>query len=60
MSKPFVPTWCSSPDHAWRPSRREFIRVGVVGTFGLTLGNLFKLQAAAASVSAVVYGRLRN
>ena len=49
MSKPFVPTWCSSPDHAWRPSRREFIRVGVVGTMGLTLGNLFKLQAAAST-----------
>jgi len=49
MSKPFIPTWCSSPDHAWRPSRREFLFTGAIGTLGLTMGNFFKLQAAAAS-----------
>jgi hypothetical protein len=49
MSKPFVPTWCNSPDHLWRPSRREFLFTGVIGTLGLTMGNLFKLQAAAAA-----------
>jgi hypothetical protein len=49
MSKPFVPSWCSSPDHLWRPSRREFLFTGVIGTMGLTMGNLFKLQAAAAA-----------
>jgi hypothetical protein len=49
MSKPFVPTWCNSPDHLWRPSRREFLFTGVVGTLGLTMGNFFKLQAAAAA-----------
>jgi hypothetical protein len=47
MSKPFVPSWCNSPDHLWRPSRREFLFTGVVGTLGLTMGNLFKLQAEA-------------
>ncbi len=49
MSKPFVPTWCSSPEHAWRPSRREFLFTGAIGTLGLTMGNFFKLQAAAAA-----------
>jgi hypothetical protein len=49
MSKPFVPSWCNSPDHLWRPSRREFLFTGVVGTLGLTMGHLFKLQAAAAA-----------
>ena len=42
-------SWCNSPDHIWRPSRREFLYVGLVGTLGLSLGNLFRLQAAASS-----------
>ncbi len=37
--------FCSSPEHIWRPNRREFLFVGLVGSLGLTLGNLFKLQA---------------
>src|ERR1041384_7525776 len=41
-----VSSWCNSPDHVWRPSRREFLYVGVVGSLGLSLGNLFKLQAS--------------
>ncbi|HWW02083.1 MAG TPA: DUF1501 domain-containing protein [Candidatus Acidoferrum sp.] len=46
--------FCSSPAHIWRPDRREFLFVGLVGSLGLTLGNLFKLQAqsAAAKVRA--------
>lgn len=47
MSKPFIPTWCNSPDHAWRPNRREFLFTGAIGTLGLTMGQFFKLQAAA-------------
>ena len=47
MSK-WKPTWCNSVDHIWRPNRREFLYVGVVGTLGLTLGNLLKLEALAA------------
>lgn len=42
------PSWCNSADHVWKPSRRDFLQVGVVGALGLSLGNLFKLQAAAA------------
>ena len=49
MSKPFVPSWCGSADHQWRPNRRDFLFTGVIGTLGLTMGNLFKLQAAAAT-----------
>jgi hypothetical protein len=48
MSKKFIPTWCNSPDHPWRPSRREFLHVGAVGGLGLTLGGLFRLEARAA------------
>jgi len=47
MSK-WKPTWCNSADHIWRPNRREFLYVGVVGTLGLTLGNLLRLEALAA------------
>src|SRR5437763_4191302 len=52
MSKTFTPGWCNSSDHVWRPNRREFLYVGLVGTFGLSLGNLFKLQAAASEAGA--------
>ena len=38
--------WCGSPEHGWNPSRREFLFVGLVGTLGLSLGEMFKLQAA--------------
>ena len=41
----FDPAFCNSPDHIWRPNRREFLFVGLVGSLGLTLGNMFKLQA---------------
>jgi len=51
MKKPFVPSWCNSSDHVWRPDRREFLYVGLVGTLGLSLGNLFKLQAAEESAA---------
>lgn len=47
MSK-WKPTWCNGADHIWRPSRREFFYVGVVGSLGLSLGNLLRLEALAA------------
>ena len=55
MSK-WKPTWCNSGDHIWRPSRREFLYVGVVGSLGLTLGNLLKLEAMASPGKAAVSG----
>ena len=43
------PTWCNGEDHIWRPDRRQFLHVGVVGALGLTLGNLLKLEALAGT-----------
>src|SRR5688572_28940678 len=42
-------SWCNSPEHAWRPSRREFLFVGLVGTLGLSLSDMFRLQARATA-----------
>ena len=44
--------FCNGPDHIWRPNRREFLFVGLVGSLGLTLGNLFKLQAQSLGAKA--------
>ncbi len=44
--------FCGSPEHVWRPNRREFLFVGLVGSVGLTLGNLFKLQAQSLPAKA--------
>src|SRR6266404_5891306 len=44
----YLPSCCGSPEHVWRPNRREFLFVGLVGSVGLTLGNMFKLQAQTA------------
>lgn len=38
-------TWNEDPAHFAKPGRREFLRVGVVGALGLTLGDFLKLQA---------------
>lgn len=40
-----VVTWKDDPAHFRRPGRREFLRVGVVGSLGLTLGDYFAMQA---------------
>ena len=39
-------TWFEDPAHFRRTSRREFLYAGLAGGLGLTLGNMFKLQAA--------------
>ena len=51
MQEP-APSCCNSPEHVWRPDRREFLFVGLVGSLGLTLGNLFKLQAQSPAPRA--------
>jgi hypothetical protein len=43
---------CSSPEHVWRPNRREFLFVGLVGSLGLTLGDVLKVRAESASGKA--------
>src|SRR5439155_12550504 len=40
MSQKLVDGWCNDPRHV-RPSRRDFLYVGLVGGLGLTLGNYF-------------------
>jgi hypothetical protein len=42
-----VVTWNDDPAHFRKPGRREFLRVGVVGSLGLTLGDYFTMQARA-------------
>jgi uncharacterized protein DUF1501 len=42
-------SFCNSPEHIWRSNRREFLFVGLLGSVGLSLGNLFKLQAQSAA-----------
>jgi uncharacterized protein DUF1501 len=45
-------SFCGGSDHVWRPDRREFLFVGLIGSLGLTLGDLFKLQAQPAPAAA--------
>lgn len=47
-----IPSFCNSAEHIWRSNRRDFLFVGLVGSVGLTLGNLFKLQAQSAGTKA--------
>src|SRR5580700_232007 len=44
--------FCGGRDHVWRPSRREFLFVGLIGSLGLTLGDMLKLQAQPLSTGA--------
>jgi uncharacterized protein (DUF1501 family) len=42
-------TWAADPAHFARPTRRDVIRVGWLGTLGLSLGSFLKLEAARAA-----------
>lgn len=35
-------TWCGGADHIWRPNRREFLFVGMLGGMGLSLPNMLR------------------
>src|SRR5438552_15457997 len=48
MNRTIKSQWCNSAEHVWRPNRREFLYVGLLGSLGLTLADLFKLQAGSA------------
>ena len=43
-----VITWQEDPAHFAKPGRRDFLRVGVVGALGLTLGDFLRLREARA------------
>ena len=47
MSSNATVTWTDDPAHFRRPTRRDFLYVGIAGGLGLTLADLFRLQAAA-------------
>ncbi len=44
------------PAHFRRPTRREFLRIGAVGTMGLTLGDWFTLRRAVGADGPSVSG----
>ena len=46
------PGFCNSAEHIWRPNRREFLFVGLVGSLGLTLPGVLKLQAQTTGPKA--------
>jgi hypothetical protein len=48
MSQKLVDGWCNDPRHV-RPSRRDFLYVGLIGGLGLTLGDYFGQTAARAA-----------
>src|SRR5881392_2056536 len=50
--KDYSCSFCNSRDHIWRPNRREFMFVGLLGSIGLSLGNLFKLQGQSVLAKA--------
>jgi hypothetical protein len=45
-------SFCGGTDHIWRPNRREFLFAGLIGSLGLTLGDVLKLQAEPAAAAA--------
>ena len=45
-------TWQSDPAHFHRPSRRDFLYVGLIGGLGLTLGNYLGVRKAIAAAEA--------
>jgi len=47
MSQKIVDGWCNDPRHV-RPSRRDFLYVGLIGGLGLTLGDYFTQTARGA------------
>src|SRR3954470_3042064 len=47
MSQKLVDGWCNDPRHV-RPSRRDFLYVGLVGGLGMTLGNYFDATGRVA------------
>ncbi len=51
MNKPVEGTFWADPAHFAPVSRRELLRVGFVGTVGLTLGDFFRLQSASAQTT---------
>ena len=43
-----IVTWADDPAHFSKPGRRDFLRVGVLGALGLTLGDFLRMKEARA------------
>jgi hypothetical protein len=52
MSRPITGTWNDDPAHFRKPTRRGFLHVGLIGGLGLSLDQLFRLQAVAGTPAA--------
>ncbi len=48
MPAPLPGTWFADRSHFQRPDRRDFLRIGWLGGLGLSVGQLLRLQSAAA------------
>jgi hypothetical protein len=48
MQRKVTGTWHDDPAHFRKPTRRDFLHVGLVGGIGLTLADFFRLEAAQA------------
>jgi len=55
MSQQNPSGWCNDPRHV-RPSRRDFLYVGLIGGLGLTMGDFLKQKAMGAQVVNDAHG----
>jgi len=55
MSQQNPSGWCNDPRHV-RPSRRDFLYVGLIGGLGLTMGDFLKQEAMGAQVVNDAHG----
>jgi hypothetical protein len=53
-------SWCNSPDHVWRPTRREFLYVGLLGSLGLSMPEIFRLQAESSGKAGAKKARAQS
>src|SRR5262245_59869223 len=60
MRRTSTGTWHDDPAHFRRPSRRDFLYVGLAGGLGLTLADLFRLEAAQAKTAPRKEGKAKS
>ena len=60
MRRTSTGTWHDDPAHFRRVSRRDFLYVGLAGGLGLTLADLFRLEAAEAKAAPRKEGKAKS
>src|SRR6266511_2982628 len=60
MERKVTGTWNDDPSHFRRPTRRGFLHVGVAAGLGLTLADLFRLQAAQGEKPGQKEGKAKS